>query len=182
MIEAVLVIILIFVIFLAFLFSFNLIILPFTKGVPYVPLKKKHLQAIFINFQFDSKLKIVDLGCGDGRVLRFLEKQGFKNLFGYEINLWPFTIGTIKNFFTRSNTKIYLKNFEKVNLGQFDIIFCYLLENYLVKLKNKFKTELKPDTKIISYGFQIPGWQPKQIIYTNKKNKNLGRVFVYKVK
>jgi len=158
----------------------NFISLIRTWGVPYVPLSKKQLQSVVDNVKLNSTDKVVDLGCGDGRVLQAFEKQGVKELTGYEINLWAYLWGRIMNYRLKSKTKLYLKNFNQINLNQFDIIFCYLLEEAMEKLKNKFDQELRPGTKIISYGFKIPDWrEPSQIIYTNKKRKELGRIFIY---
>ncbi len=179
MLLSILIIALIFVILFSVIFSFNVFVLPFTKGVPYVPLRKKQLNYVVNVFNFNKDLKIVDLGCGDGRVLRKLEKKGFKKLIGYEINLWPYSLAKLKNIFFRSKSKIVLKNFEKINLSQFDIVFCYLLGSYLEQLKEKFEKELNPGSKVISYGFQVKGWKPSQIITTNKKNIKLGRIFIY---
>ena len=173
--------ILIILIAVTVIFSFNILSLPFTKGVPYVPLKEKQLNNIFNNVNLHKDARIVDIGCGDGRVLRILEKDGYKNLYGYEINPWPYLIGKVKNLFSKSKTKIILKNFEKVSLGEYDVIFCYLLKSYLKRLRPKFEKELKPGTKIISYAFEIEGWQPERIIFSNKKNKKLGRTFIYEI-
>ena len=158
------------------MFSFNIIILPFARGVPFVPIKRKKLKKIVENADFSKEARIADLGSGDGRVLRFFEKAGYKNVFGYEINLWAYVICRIMNFFSRSKAKIYLRNFEKVDLGKYDVIFCYLLNTYLMRLKAKFEEELKPGTKIISYGFEIKGWEPANVIYSNKKT---GHIYIY---
>jgi SAM-dependent methyltransferase len=155
-----------------------LFILPFAGGVPYVALKKKNLKKIFSQINLPEHAKIADLGCGDGRVLRYLEKNDYKNLYGYEINLWPYLICRVKNMILGSDMKIYLKNFEKADLKKYDVIFCYLLTSYLEKLKNKFEKELKPGAKIISYGFQIRGWEPSGIVQT-QKNTNVGTVYIY---
>lgn len=37
------------------------------------------------------------------------------------------------------------------------------------KLKEKFLKELKPETKIISYAFEIKNWTPYVIIKRNRK-------------
>jgi len=171
-------IILIIVAIAAIVFSFNIFSLPFARGVPYVPAKNKNLKNIFKKFEWNKDSKIVDLGCGDGRVLRVFERLGYKNLYGYEINLWPYLICKIKNFFQRSEIKVQLKNFEKVDLGQFDVVFCYLLNSYLRKLKSKFEEELKPGARLISYGFEIPGWTPTQTIDTTSK-KITGKLYIY---
>ncbi|HUT22432.1 MAG TPA: methyltransferase domain-containing protein [Candidatus Bipolaricaulota bacterium] len=168
-----------FSLIIAIVFSMNVFILPFVGGVPYVSLKKKRLKKIFLKQRFDFNAQIVDLGCGDGRVLRFLEKNGYKNLRGYELNLWPYCIGKIKNLCLRSKTLIRLKNFEKINLKEFDVIFVYLMEKYLEKLRPKFEKELAAGATVISYGFQVNGWTPKEIIYTDEGNKKLGKTYVY---
>ncbi len=180
MMSVLLIIILVIIALISLLFSFNLIVLPFARGVPYVTMKRRDIRKLISSASISQEAKIVDLGSGDGRVLRFFEKSGYKNVYGYEINLWAFVICKIKNFFSRSKSKVYLKNFEKIDLGQYDVIFIYLLNNYLLRLKGKFEKELKPGTKIISYGFEIPGWQLDKIIHT-RKNKRTGQIFIYEI-
>ena len=150
------------------------------KGVPYVPLTRKQLMLLnkYVTLKPDDI--VVDLGCGDGRVLRLFERQGVKDAVGYEINLWAFLKAKLVNFLGRSKTKIIFKSFDKVNLGSYNVIFCYLLERRLAQLKNKFDQELKPGTIIISFCFPINNWLVPQIIYTNSK-KNLNRIFIYKI-
>jgi len=45
------------------------------------------------------------------------------------------------------------------------------------KLKNKFETETKKGSRIISYAFEINGWKPKKII----KEKGIASIFVYEI-
>ena len=78
----------------------------------------------------------------------------------------------IKNKLLKSKSKVYFKNFKKVDLSEYNVIFCYLLDYYLNSLKQKFDKELKPGTKIISYGFPIKNWH---------KPEKLGRMFVYRI-
>lgn len=178
MLEILLIIILIVLVIFSLIFSFNVFILPFTKGVPYVPLKNSQVQSIFKELDLSKDAKVVDLGCGDARVLRLFEKNGFTDLVGYEINPWPYLIGIIKNLFLKSKVKIVFRNFENVDLGEYDIIFCYLLKSYLKKLRFKFDKELKPGAKIISYAFEIEGWQPKKVLSSNKKR---GKICIYQI-
>lgn len=152
------------------------------KGVPYVPLNKKQLSDLKKNLKFSSTDKIVDLGSGDGRVLRLFEEMGGKDLTGYELNFWAHLQAKLKNFFKKSRTKVYLKNFNQVDLSQYNIVFCYLLDSCLDSLRGKFDKELKSGTKIISYGFHMSDWHEPEIIYTNKENKNRGRIFIYTIK
>ncbi|SRR6056297_218001 len=147
-------------------------------GVPYVPLSKEKLKFLQKKLKLNSQTKLVDLGCGDGRVLRLFENQGIKNLTGYEVNFWAFLLGKIKN---KKNSKIKLlyKNFKKVNLSDYDTVFCYLLPEYLQKLKSKFEQELEPGTKLISYDFEIENWRKPIKVYCSENGQ--GRIFIYKI-
>ena len=151
------------------------------RGVPFVSLSKKQLEAINRYIKLQPTDKFVDLGCGDGRVLRMFEKQGVKDLTGYEVNFCAYLVAKIKGKSYKSKAKIYFKNFKKVNLSKYNIVFCYLMDYYVnsPSFKEKFDRELKPGTKIISYVFEIKNWHKPEIIYTNEKNKNLGRIFIY---
>lgn len=175
----------IFVILLLFvlcLWSFSTLIGLFrARGVPFVTLRNKQLRDIDKYVKLHSEDKLVDLGCGDGRVLRLFEKQGLKYLHGYEVNLWAVVLSKIFNFFRRSKTEVYFKNFNKVDLSQYNVVFCYLLDFSLKRLRDKFDRELKPGAKIISYAFEVPEWREPEIIYTNDRNKKLGRIFIYKI-
>jgi SAM-dependent methyltransferase len=152
------------------------------KGVPYVPLNKKQLKHIEDYIKVQAKVKLVDLGCGDGRVLRLFEKMGVNELVGYEVNLAALFWGKIKNKIYQSKVKLIYKNFYRISLSDVDVVFCYLLESALQPLKDKFEKELKPGSLIISYAFEIKNWrQPKEIIYTDKENKNHGRIFIYQI-
>ena len=157
-------------VFLFFLFLW----LIWTKSVPYIPLTKKQLKAINRHIKLKSTDKIVDLGCGDGRVLRIFEKQGVKDLTGYEVNFLVYLLARIKNKISKSESKIYFKDFKKVNLSGYNTVFCYLSDYYMNSLKEKFDKELKPGTKIISYIFKIKDWHKPEIIKS-------GKIFVYKI-
>ena len=80
------------------------------RGVPFVSLSRKQLRMVNENIKLKPIDKVVDLGCGDGRVLRMFEKQGVKDLSGYEVNLWAYLLAKIKNKIFKSKTKIYFKN------------------------------------------------------------------------
>ena len=159
----------------------NIIGLMWTRGVPFVSLGRKQLRILGERIKLNPGDRMVDLGCGDGRVLRMFEEQGVKDLTGYEVNFLAYLLAKIKNKFLKSKAKIYFKNFKKVNLSEYNVVFCYLMEYYVNSLKGKFDRESKPGTKIISFAFEIKNWHQPEIIYINEKNKNLGKMFIYKL-
>ena len=173
--EATLLILLFILLSVAFVYTFFLFVwFTLTRKVPFIPLTKKQLEAINKYIKLKSSDRIVDLGCGDGRVLRMFEKQGARKLTGYEVNFWVYLLAKIKNKISKSKSKIYFKNFKKVNLSEYNIVFCYLSNYYMNSLKEKFDKELKPGAKIISYAFKTKDWHKPEIV-------KLGKIFVYKI-
>ena len=83
------------------------------KGVPFVPLKRRQLRNLEKYIKLEASDQVVDLGCGDGRVLRLLEKQKPLLLHGYEVNFWAFARAYLNNILKRSKSQVYFKNFNK---------------------------------------------------------------------
>jgi len=104
-----------------------------------------------------------ELGCGSGDVLLKAENLGAL-VTGFEISPFYFLmsrIRTIKN----KNIKVLCRNINNVDLRNADVVYCYLLPNFLKNLSPKFLKE-KPK-KIISISFEIPGL-PNQKTYKFK--------------
>lgn len=149
------------------------------RGVPYVPLSRKQLEELNEYIELNCEDKVVDLGCGDGRVLRAFEKQGVKDLTGYEVNFRAYLLAKIRNKLAKSKAKIYFKNFKKVDLSEFNLVFCYLFPGCVNSLKEKFDRELKSGARVISFVFEIKNWGKPEIIYINNKNNKLRKLFIY---
>ncbi|MFA6537743.1 MAG: hypothetical protein WCT18_05110 [Patescibacteria group bacterium] len=175
-----LMILIVFMILMAFYVFSSLYSLAISRGVPYVPLSKKKLKFLREKIKLPNDCRLVDLGCGNGRVMRFFEKQGINNVDGYEINGWALLWGKFLNFIFHSKTKIYSKNFNKIDLSKYDVVFCYLLDNALLSLREKFDRELKHGTKIITYDFAIGDWH-KSVQYFESPEKWVGRIYVYEI-
>lgn len=94
-----------------------------------------------------------ELGCGNGEVLIEAAKYGAKAV-GFEISpyyyIWA-KIRTLRN----PNITVRYQNIKNVDLSRAEVVYCYLLPNFLEKLKAKFQRELKPGSRLISVGFPI---------------------------
>ena len=74
----------------------------------------------------DTDSKVLDLGCGYGRVLSYLYEKGFKNLIGVDVS--EQLIMQAKNICP--SAVYYVQNFENVSLNEkFDfILFVYFYQ------------------------------------------------------
>ncbi len=138
---------------------------------PFVPSSRRDLERIFHALKLAHGKKIYDLGSGDGRVARMAANYGLRAV-GIEqsrVLTWWARLRTFLKRRTRYPVSFVRGNFWTVNLGDAAVIFCYLLPDAMVKLKDKFERELKPGTYVISRAFSIPGWKPKDVLRFGKR-------------
>ncbi len=173
---------LLFLLFLSlfslFLFYTFLLIGYLITKVPFVSLSKKDIHKILKMMNLKEGEVLVDLGCGDSQFLIEAEKKYKVKTIGYELSLTAFILSKINILLKKAKTKIYLKDFFKINLSYSDVIFCYLFPNVMARLSEKLKKEVKTGTKIFSLAFPLPDWPNEKILYLDEKNKK-GKIFIY---
>ena len=148
--------------------------------VPYVPTSRRVIDKIFSIIKLKKGNKFVDLGCGDGRMLKEAEVRAKAVGYGYEIAPLVYLMAQFKKLISRSKYKIYYKNFFKDKLDYADVIFCYLMPFQLKKLAVKMKNECKKGTVIVSNTFKIEGMKPQRVIPKNILEKTPS-LYIYKI-
>jgi SAM-dependent methyltransferase len=135
--------------------------LPLLKGAPYVPITSKNLSKLVDIVGLGKDILVVDLGSGDGRVVIEFAKAGYKT-DGYEINplLIMWSKYRIKRAGVSNLAEIYKKDFWNQDLSKYDLVVLFQVPYVMKKLKDKLLNELKPGSKIISYAFEFPDWEP----------------------
>ena len=164
------------------LLLFTVVALIRSRGVPYVPINKMVVEVIVKNIKLNKNDYVADLGCGDGKILRLFERQGLTSLDGYEYNLWAYLKACYFNWRKHLRVKIYFKNFNKINLRKYNVVYCYLLPHVMQRLKTKFDRELRPGTKVISACFEIKDWkQPQNVFVFDCQQPKINQVFIYQI-
>lgn len=100
-----------------------------------------------------------ELGSGFGNGLIIASREFGVKSIGIEISPFHYLVSKLKTF-TDKNIKIIFSDTRKVNLKNADIIFCYLFPKLLNNLSDKFLSELKLGTIIISNSFKIDKLKP----------------------
>lgn len=134
-------------------------------GVPFAKTPNDNIDIIFSELNLPAGAKIYDLGCGNGKVLFAAEKLGLIAT-GYELAIYPYLKSCLKKFFTKSKVKIFRKNFFLEKINDADAIFIFLVNTVMEKIGDKLNIELKPNTIIVSYGFELPGWSTTKTLET----------------
>ncbi len=132
-------------------------------GSPYVPTRQKEAELILAEAGLKKGKHLIELGCGDGRILRTAAKKYQLQGLGIDVNLFLILIARTKARWQKLKTiKFQTKNIFATDIRQADYVYLFLMPALIAKLKPKLEKELKPKTIVISHGFAIKGWKNKQ--------------------
>lgn len=128
-------------------------------GAPYVPVLKPQIAPILKALDLKPEQTLIDLGCGDGRLLKAAAKNGIKGI-GYEINPWLYLVAKI-NCAKYRQVQIKFGNYWTAKLPEADAIFVFLIKHYMPRLDDFLASQILKPTKVLSYIYAIPGRRPK---------------------
>jgi hypothetical protein len=144
--------------------------------VPYVPTPPWVIAWLSQHVRLDAGSTILELGCGDARVLCALVRAnpGTRGI-GYERNWWPYVLARIRS--RGLPVEIRRDDFYKADLRDVRLVFCYLLTDVMPRVETFVRGNLQPGACFASYAFALPSWPPAQII-PNPKPKG-SRLYIY---
>lgn len=157
------ILILILFLLLIIIYVFFLIFSSF-MGSPYVPTRNEEIDVILKVARLKKGKIFIELGCGDGRVVRTaVAKYG---VIGIGIDINP-TVLLQARFWSQmqklKNIVFKRQNIFTVDLKNANYLYLFLFPPIIKKLKAKMEKELKKGTIVISHGFKIEGWEEKLI-------------------
>ncbi len=141
-------------------------------GAPYVPTLKASTEDIFDLLQLEPGDHLVELGSGDGRVLRAAGQRGIRAT-GYELNPLLYVISLLLTWKYRQFVSVKFGNFWTVSWPESDAIYTFLLQKYMTKLDKKIIQDVRMPVKLVSNAFEIPHKTP------TKKKRGMF-LYVYK--
>ncbi len=157
------------------LFMLSMLWTNITTLVPWVKTPDRNIVCILARLGLKEGAVLYDPGCGDGRVLFRAEKIGLKTV-GFELSPYPFLKARLTKWVRHSSAEIYRKDFFEEDLGPADAVYIFLVSHVMGRLANKLKKELKPGARIASYAFELPGFDPIDIIDTVPS-----RTYIYEI-
>lgn len=131
------------------------------RAAPWVPIWSSDVQRFLRLANIRTGQRVVDLGCGDGRVVAAAAQTGAQAT-GYEVSLVPFMLAQWRTRFGRRG-RVRYRDLWTVNLGEVDVVFVFLMQKIYPKLQAKLERELKPGAKVVTYVWALPGWTPVQV-------------------
>ena len=135
------------------LFCFGFVLL---FGAPYLPTLSDQVANAFELAELQPGQTLLELGCGDGKVLVAAAQQGYR-VIGYELNPLLFVICWFRIRRYRRQAEVHWGNFWTQPWPQADVIFVFLLQTYMHKLDTKIMQSAPKPVKLVSVAFTIPG-------------------------
>lgn len=126
---------------------------------------------------------LYDLGCGDGRILVAAAAKYKVNGVGIEISehLAKTAAEKIKKAGLQSQVKIIHGDFMKTDLSEANVVTLYLATTANDTLRPNLERYLKPQTRVVSYDYPIPGWKPIETTETEGYQSTSHTIYLYQV-
>lgn len=180
--ESILLLFVLLIILWFTVFAIILVLWPMITGfkkAPYVPSFDYQLLLVKKHMKLKKWSTIVDLGCGDGKALRFFDKEfGLKTTW-YDINPFVIWYGKLSNrILWYKHIALIRSNFKKAQLNSYDYIYIYLFPEHLISIEDWIFEHMKKGAIIISNSFffvkhtpfdSIKDGRDKKVIYLYKK-------------
>lgn len=128
-------------------------------GAPYLPVLSKQKATALDLLGLKPGETLLELGSGDGRVLRAAAARGL-NVVGYELNPVLVFISFFTTWKYRHQVKIIWGDYWSKPWPEAQGIFVFLLPRYMKKLDTKITQYSYKPVKLISFAFKIPDRQP----------------------
>ncbi len=146
---------------------------PVKDAGPYVPSPQSVVADMLRYADVGPNDFIIDLGSGDGRIVLTAAKVFGARGFGVEIKdeLVRKSNEAARKEGLAERVKFIKQDLFKTDISQATVITMYLLPDTVQLLKDKFLSELKPGTRIVSHDYGLNGWIPEKYAQFDLEDK-----------
>jgi len=139
------------------------LIFSFINKTPFYPSSLRQLDKLKAEglIDFSKYSKFIDIGSGDGRIVRWANRKGFEYADGIEYNPYLSLYSKFRSVLN-PNVKIHNKNFKNHDFSNYDFAYLYIFPEHMDAVKDKLFTQMKPGSIIITNTFKFSDIEPNQ--------------------
>lgn len=129
------------------------------------PTDRVTVRRILLLAETQPEEHVVDLGCGDGRIVIAAARQFGARAVGVEIDPFRVIYARFAAFFAgvRRKVRIIQGNMYTHDVTDADVVVLFLSATSNFKLQEKLKRSLRPGARVVSNYHPIWGWEPDVI-------------------
>jgi SAM-dependent methyltransferase len=125
-------------------------------GAPYLPTLRPQVLTGLKLLDLKKGQTLLELGCGDGRVLAEAARQGYKAV-GIELNPFLYMVARLRTWRYRSRVQVLWGDMWQIEWPEADGVYTFLLGRFMGRLDRRMQAFQKP---LASVAFQIPHRKP----------------------
>jgi hypothetical protein len=146
---------------------------PVKDAGPYVPSPQSVVSDMLRYADVGPDDFLIDLGSGDGRIVLTAAKVFGAKGFGVEIKeeLVKRANEAAQKEGLAERVRFMKQDLFKTDISQASVITMYLLPDTVNLLKDKFLSELRPGTRIVSHDYPLTGWIPEKYVQMDLEDK-----------
>ena len=140
---------------------------------PYVPSPDTAVSAMLREAYVGPNDFVIDLGSGDGKIVRTAALVFGARGFGVEIQDKLVTLSNdlARKEGTADRVKFFKQDLFKTDISQATVLTMYLLPNTVNMLKDKLLSELRPGSRVVSHDYGLAGWRPHKTLEMDLEEK-----------
>jgi len=143
--------------------------------VAYVPTHRQAVEQMLTLAGVTEKDYVIDLGCGDGRIVVIAAKKHKARGLGVDLN--PKRVRESKQNVKKADVgdlvEIRLGNALTTDVSKATVVTLFLLETVNVQLRPRLFAQLQPGSRVVSNSFSMRDWKPDKTLRHEKAYSNV---------
>ncbi|HEX6988928.1 MAG TPA: class I SAM-dependent methyltransferase [Bacillota bacterium] len=109
--------------------------------------------------------RLVDLGCGDGRILLTAAREFGLSCTGFDMNpFWRRWVAwQSRRAGVADRVLVRTEDFFRADLAEADIVTAFLSQAACDRLAPRLRRQLRPGARVVTYQRTLPGWDPEAV-------------------
>lgn len=149
---------------------------------PYVVAPERAIDKMLQMAHLKPGETLYDLGCADGNILIAAAQKYKVKAVGIEIadHLAKTAAERVKKAGLQNEVKVVHGDFMHTDLSGADVVTLYLATTANESLRPNLERYLRPNTRVVSYDYPIPGWTPVETSESGRHGPN-HTIYLYQV-